>query len=59
MFDQIIETAPGYLNAAPKKYGQIIRPSRALQKGNPTKPIVNSQPIIQIRPAHVPFSVVL
>jgi len=52
-----MESDTGYFNAAPGKYGQIMIPSRALQKGSPTKPIVNSQPINQISPAHAPFSV--
>jgi hypothetical protein len=45
---------PAYFNAVPRKYGQIIRPRTALQKGSPTKPIVNSQPINQISPPIVP-----
>jgi hypothetical protein len=57
MLNKIIETDTGCFNAAPKKYGQTIRPNTALQKGSPVEPIVNSQPINQIKPKHVPLSV--
>jgi hypothetical protein len=46
-----------YFKAAPRKYGQMMMPSTALQKGSPTKPIVKSQPMNQITPPIVPVFV--
>jgi len=54
---RFLDRHPDYLNATPKKYGQIIRPNTAFQKESPTKPIVNSQPANQIGPTIAPMLV--
>jgi hypothetical protein len=51
---RFLDRRQDYLNASPKKYGQIIRPNTAFQKDSLTKPIVNSQPANQIGPMTAP-----
>ena len=51
---RFLDHNPDYFNAAPRKYGQIIRANTAFQKDSRTKPIVNSQAANQTGPTIAP-----